>query len=93
MRRMYDSAQIGPVPFSNAAAYRNAEVDGLFADAVATIDLEERGALYRQIQEIVAAELPYLWIVETDSTRAYRASCQGFLPYAQFAEAASCAEE
>lgn len=93
VRRMYDSAQIGPVPFSNAAAYRNAEVDGLFADAVATIDLEERGALYRQIQEIVAAELPYLWIVETDSTRAYRASCQGFLPYAQFAEAASCAEE
>lgn len=93
VRRMYDSAQIGPVPFSNAAAYSNPDVDALFAEAVATVDLPTRGELYRQIQEIVAADLPYFWLVETDATRAYRANCSGFLPYAQFAEAASCAEE
>ncbi len=93
VRRMYDSAQIGPVPFSNAAAYVNEEVDGFFAEAVATVDLGARAELYRKIQEIVAEELPYLWIVETEATRAYRSSCSGFLPYAQFAEAASCTDE
>ncbi|MBA3587729.1 MAG: hypothetical protein H0W41_08840, partial [Chloroflexi bacterium] len=93
VRRMYDSAQIGPVPFSNAAAYANEDVDALFAEAVQTIDLDERGELYRQIQEIVVEDLPYIWIVETDATRAYRSNCSGFIPYAQFAETASCAEE
>jgi peptide/nickel transport system substrate-binding protein len=90
VRRMYDSAQIGPVPFSNAAAYENEQVDALFDDAAQTVDLEERGEIYREIQEIVVEELPYIWIVETEATRAYRAECSGFIPYAQFAEAASC---
>ncbi|MCV0403722.1 MAG: ABC transporter substrate-binding protein [Chloroflexi bacterium] len=93
VRRMYDSAQIGPVPFSNAAAYSNPDVDALFTQAVQTIDLEERGELYRQIQEIVAEDLPYFWLVETEATRAYRSNCSGFIAYAQFAEAASCATE
>ena len=35
-------------------------------------------ALYRQIQEIVVQELPYLWLVETLSTRAWSARCAGF---------------
>jgi len=91
VRRMFDSAQIGPVPFSNAAAYRNEQVDALFDEAARTLELPARGALYRQIQEQVVADLPYLWLVETSSVRAYRLPCQGFIPYAQFAEAASCA--
>lgn len=93
VRRMYDSAQIGPVPFSNAAAYANEDVDALFAEAARTIDRAERGDIYGQIQRIVVEDLPYLWIVETDATRAHRSNCNGFTPYAQFAEAASCAEE
>ncbi len=93
VRRMYDSAQIGPVPFSNAAAYANPDVDALFAEAVATVDLETRGELYHEVQEILVEDLPYIWIVETDATRAYRSNCTGFIPYAQFAEAASCAGE
>ncbi len=93
VRRMYDSSQIGPVPFSNAAAYTNADVDALFTQAVQTIDLDERGDLYRQIQEIVVEDLPYFWLVETEATRAYSAQCSGFIPYAQFAESATCAPE
>src|SRR5262249_1204810 len=33
VRRMYDSAQIGPAPFTNAAGYRNANVDRIFDQA------------------------------------------------------------
>ncbi len=90
VRRMYDSARIGSVPFSNAAAYRNDEVDALFAEAAATIDAEQRTELYRQIQEQVVADLPYFWIVETESTRLFTADCEGFGPSGHFAETASC---
>lgn len=92
VRRMFDSAQIGDVPFSNAAAYQNAEVDELFAEASSTIDQAQRAELYRQIQEIVVAEQPYVWIVETSGTRAFRTSCSGFRPYGLFAEEATCSQ-
>jgi peptide/nickel transport system substrate-binding protein len=90
VRRMFDSAQIGKVPFSNAAGYRNAKVDGLFDQAQQTVDLGARGALYRQIQEQVVADQPYVWVVETSGVRAFRLPCRGFVPYARFAEAATC---
>ncbi len=92
VRRMFDSAQIGDVPFSNAAAYQNAEVDELFAEASSTIDQAQRAELYRQIQEIVVAEQPYVWIVETSGTRAFRTTCSGFRPYGLFAEEATCSQ-
>jgi len=90
VRRMFDSATIGPVPFSNAAAYRNPEVDQLLEEGQQTFDLEERGETYRELQEIVAEDLPYVWVVETLGTRAYRSSCSGFQPSGHFAETASC---
>lgn len=90
VRRMYDSATIGPVPFSNAAAYSNPEVDQLLDEAQQTVDEDERGEVYRQLQEIWVEDLPYLWVVETTATRAYRSECSGFQPSGHFAETASC---
>jgi peptide/nickel transport system substrate-binding protein len=90
VRRMFLSSNIGSVPFSNAAAYVNPEVDRLFDEAITTVDLDDRSAVYQQIQEIVVEDLPYLWLVETVSTRAYRAGCQGFQPAGHFAETAFC---
>ena len=90
VRRQIDSDQIGSVPFSNAAAYSNPRVDELLDEAQQTIDLDERGELYQEIQEILAEDLPYFWIVETEATRAFRAGCQGFQPYGLFAEEAWC---
>ena len=90
VRRQYDSAMIGPVPFSNAAGYRNDEVDSLFHRAGTTIDPGERTRLYRQIQEIVARDLPYVWLVESLNARAHRTRCSGFGPSGHFAEAARC---
>ncbi len=90
VRRMYTSQNIGDVPFSNAAAYTNREVDRLFDEARQTVGQDDRGRLYREIQEILVDDLPYFWIVETLSTRAYRAGCTGFQPAGHFAETAYC---
>jgi peptide/nickel transport system substrate-binding protein len=91
VRRMYHSSQIGPAPFTNAAAYRNPQVDTLFDEASRSVERAKRTALYRQIQEIVVRELPYYWLVEPVSTRAWVARCTGFKPNTGlFAEGASC---
>jgi peptide/nickel transport system substrate-binding protein len=91
VRRMYHSSQIGPAPFTNAAAYRNPRVDGLFDEASRTVERDKRSRLYRQIQEIVVQDLPYYWLVETVSTRAWPARCSGFKAWTGlFAEGAFC---
>ncbi|HEU4371437.1 MAG TPA: ABC transporter substrate-binding protein [Methylomirabilota bacterium] len=91
VRRMYHSSQIGPAPFTNAAAYRNDKVDALFDQASRTVERDRRGPLYRQVQEIVAQDLPYVWLVETPTTRAWAARCGGFRAWTGlFAEAAFC---
>lgn len=88
-RRTLASDAIGPVPFSNGAGFSDPEVDALFARAVATVDLEARGAIYAEIQAIAARDLPYWWLVETDSLSAFRADLEGFTMWSgQFAEAA-----
>ena len=91
VRRMYVSSNIGPIPFSNGAAYVNEEIDDLFAQASATPDLEERGEIYRQIQDILLEDLPYWWLVETDSSRGINANCHDFKGWTgHFAEMAWC---
>jgi peptide/nickel transport system substrate-binding protein len=90
VRRMYHSSAIGNVPFSNAAAYRNLDVDKLFDEAGASIDTASRGEAYRAMQRIVAHDLPYWWLVETDFTSAWRGAFVDFAPWSgQFAERAS----
>lgn len=90
-RRTVDSSQIGPTPFTNAAAYRNEAVDALFDRTARTVDREARARYYRQIQEAAVSALPYLWLVETMSTRVWSAHCDGFKPWTGlFAEAAVC---
>ena len=91
VRRMYHSSQIGPAPFTNAAAYRNPRVDALFDEASRSVERDRRSRLYRQIQEIVVQDLPYFWLVETVSTRAWAARCSGFKAWTGlFAEGAFC---
>jgi peptide/nickel transport system substrate-binding protein len=90
VRRMYDSAQIGPVAFSNSSAYRNANVTKLFEDASTSSSVSFRGSIYRKIQEILVEDLPYIWLVETTATRVFRSTCSGFSESGHFAEAASC---
>lgn len=90
VRRMYDSASIQKVPFTNSSGYRNPTVDALFQRAATTVDQGRRGELYRQVQEQLARDLPYLWLVETTGTRVYTARCRDLSASGHFAEAATC---
>ena len=89
IKRMYVSSNIGPIPFSNASAYRNDKIDMLFDQAGTVQDTDARGAIYRDVQNILAEDLPYFWLVETVRTVAHKDSFEGFRPWTgQFAEEA-----
>jgi peptide/nickel transport system substrate-binding protein len=89
VRRMVHSSAIGNVPFSNAAGYGDAEVDRWFDAAASVQDEAARGAAYRAAQAILARDLPYLWLVETDFIAAWRENFADFAPWSgQVAERA-----
>ena len=90
VRRQYMSSSIGPVPFSNTAAYRNSVVDSLFDSAASALDVSRRRRLYREIQEIAVRDQPYIWLVETLNTRAFHSRCSGFGISPHFAATARC---
>lgn len=81
IKRMYVSSNIGPIPFSNASAYRNDKIDELFAVAGSTADEAARAAAYREIQSILADELPYFWLVETVRITAANPNFTGYRPW------------
>ncbi|MDQ3256261.1 MAG: ABC transporter substrate-binding protein [Acidobacteriota bacterium] len=77
VKRTLVSSNIGAIPFSNGALYRNPQVDELFARASSTLDKAERAKLYYEIQDIVTKELPYFWLYETRGNAAYKAGLRG----------------
>ncbi len=91
VRRFYHSSAITGAPFTNGAGYKNPDVDQHFAQAVQRTSEGERGPLYKQAQEQIAKDLPYLWLLETVANRAHSTKCQGFKAYSgHFAEEAFC---
>ena len=78
VRRVYVSSNIGPFPFSNGAGYRNPRVDALFDEASQFQDRAERRARYVEIQKILAEDLPYFWLIDSEGLRAYRTAFTGF---------------
>jgi peptide/nickel transport system substrate-binding protein len=91
-RRQVDSRQISTTAFSNGAGYSNPDVDRLLDQASREPDPGRRTPLYRQLQEILVRDLPYVWLTESAGLRAFNASCTGFNHEntGLFAEAASC---
>lgn len=72
VKRLLTSRNIGPILFSNGPGYKNPLVDAMLDRAVQTVDDEARLEQYRLLQEQVAKDLPYLWLIETEGYRAYR---------------------
>jgi peptide/nickel transport system substrate-binding protein len=70
--RAYVTSNIKPIPFANGAAYSNPRVDELFVRAAATVDRQERGRLYGEIQAVLVREVPYWWLTETSQVRAFK---------------------
>ncbi len=64
VKRTIVSSNIGPIPFSNGAGYRNARVDELFALAASEPDQQKRARYYFEAQEIAVRDLPYFWLYE-----------------------------
>jgi peptide/nickel transport system substrate-binding protein len=91
-RRQVDSRQISSTAFTNGAGYSNPEVDRLLDQATREPDPAKRTPTYRQLQEILVRDLPYIWLTESASLRAFNANCTGFNQEntGLFAEAASC---
>ena len=50
---MYASNNIGNIPFSNGAAYRNENIDQLFKDAGEISNISVRASKYKEIQKIL----------------------------------------
>lgn len=62
----------------NPMPYSNPDVDKAFADARATSDQDAQKALYSQIQQAVARDLPRVNLVEYPYLRPHRAQLDGF---------------
>ncbi|HXG85873.1 MAG TPA: hypothetical protein VNI84_17770, partial [Pyrinomonadaceae bacterium] len=63
--------------FSNGASYRNPRVDELFELAASETDRQKRAAYYFDAQEILARDVPYLWLYEPQGAAAYKSALQG----------------
>ncbi len=46
VRRMYHSSQIGPAPFTSAAAFRHPQIDALFDEAARTVERDKCARTY-----------------------------------------------
>ena len=77
VKRTVVSSNIGPIPFSNGAGYRNGRVDELFALAASELDRQKRAAYYFEAQDILVKDLPYFWLYEPKGSSAYRNGLQG----------------
>jgi peptide/nickel transport system substrate-binding protein len=46
----------------NGGCYQNSQVDGLMDQALTITDRDQRGGIYRQIQQLVAADAPWIFV-------------------------------
>ncbi len=77
VKRTVVSSNIGPIPFSNGAGYRNPKIAELFELASTELDKSKRAQLYFEAQDILVKDLPYFWLYEPRSSAAYKAGLQG----------------
>lgn len=77
VKRTVVSTNIGPIPFSNGAGYRNPRIDELFAAAASELDRQKRATRYFEAQEILARDVAYFWLYEPKSASAYREGLRG----------------
>lgn len=63
--RLYITSAIRKAPFVNASGYSNPDVDKLFATGAETADQAKRAEAYKQVQVILAKDLPVFPIWET----------------------------
>lgn len=82
---IFHSASVPPHG-ANRGAYANPEVDRLLEAARGTADREQRRALYGRVQQILAEDLPYVFLWHEARWAALKADLRGFrlLPAGDF---------
>ena len=65
--------------FNSCSFYQNDRVDGLLDTARVTGDADARQAMYAEVQEIVAAEQPSVWMYTEDSSISINSCVKGFV--------------
>lgn len=65
---------------SNTGQYSNPEVDALLEKGARTFDPEKRKAIYREVQELVRADLPFLPLFSYTQVYGRKAGLDGFKP-------------
>jgi len=68
-----------PPAGANRGRYANPEVNALLERARRTLDLSRRKAYYRKVQEILAADLPYVSLWHYDNVAVIRKNVEGFV--------------
>jgi peptide/nickel transport system substrate-binding protein len=76
----YDS-RMAPPRGSNRGEYRNPEMDDLLAAADATLDAQRRRAIYAEIQQLSARDLPLLPLWWIDTVTVANRRLNGFTAY------------
>lgn len=80
-RHVFHSASVPPEG-ANRGRYRNAKVDALLTRAQMEEDTKEQAALYRQVQEIVFKQLPYVPLWFEDHVFVCSNSIKGYVIHA-----------
>lgn len=76
------AGRVGSKNALNIMGYSNTQVDALFTQGAALTDQDQRAAKYKQIQAILAKDLPIIPLVEDVTINVYKSSFTG-LPYDQ----------
>ena len=77
MTYWFDSSYFGLA--GNRAFYKNDEVDNILRKAESTTKQEERVALYKQAQNLVIADAPYIFLFQTNVLNPMRSNVKGFV--------------
>jgi peptide/nickel transport system substrate-binding protein len=78
--QIYHSGSIPP-DGDNRGHYANRELDRLLERGRRAVDIEERRAIYGEVQKIVARELPYIPLWWVKNVIVQRPALSGFVPY------------
>lgn len=78
VERTYISSNIKKVVWTNTMGYSNPKVDALFAQAQREPNFAKRKALYDEVQDILTADLPVIWVNEIRYFTVYNRQFEGF---------------
>jgi peptide/nickel transport system substrate-binding protein len=78
--QLFHSASVPPNG-DNRVRYRNAELDRLLENGRATTDMSERNRIYREVQKVLAEDLPYIPLWWVKNVIVHKPRLNNFIPY------------